>query len=827
MQNTPDRGPGIRGEPTPDPAAPRKPGSRTTAAGSEFLEALGSDLAALAAHLRGRLAAAPRWPARRALPAGPGSTAPGRARTTGRSVRRLVLGAAIAATGVVLAVSCAMLWAVLGLPIDRTTSEPEKPTLVLTAANGEPLGRAGPLTEAAVPLQDFSPTLIKAVLSTEDRRFYSHAGIDPVGILRAAHANRVAGQITEGGSTITQQLVKREYLNDDRSYVRKLREALMAIWLEAHLSKDQILTRYLNHVYLGDGAFGMAAAARLYFDKTPGDLTLPEAAMLAGLIQAPSAFDPLRHLAAAQARAATVLDAMVANHAIDAPAAAAAKADPATVKSSSRLTPAASWFADWVAKGAAPLAGSRTGIVRVRTTLVPGLQDLAQRVLDDALAQQGRRLGVSQGALVVMRPDGAVLAMVGGRDYRRSQFNRATDANRQPGSAFKLFVYLAALRQGYAPQDTVDAGPVDIKGWQPANFDDEHYGRITLAEAFARSVNTAAVRLAMKVGLGNVVDAARDLGITEPLPKVPSLALGSVGVSLVDLTGAFASVRADRMKVRPWGVAAIGAADGSRMLATVPPLASGQSLGPYQKPLVELLQGVVQHGTGRAAALDGFAAGKTGTSQDYRDAWFVGFDDALVVGVWVGNDDDSPMKRVVGGGLPAEIWKAFMTRATPVLEQQGTPVATDAAQPEDAAAVDDQGTEGSTGQPVAGFCDYQACSSTYHSFRASDCTYQPYDGGPRQLCEKGAPPPSSERVSAADEPSGAAPSGAAPSGAGASGATPSGAAPSGAAPSGAMAEASPPTQCNVAACAAHYSSFRASDCTYQPYDGGPRQLCEK
>ena len=272
-----------------------------------------------------------------------------------------------------------------------------------------------------------------------------------------------------------------------------------------------------------------------------------------------------------------------------------------------------------------------------------------------------------------MRPDGAVLAMVGGRDYASSQFNRAVDANRQPGSAFKLFVYLAALRKGYTPQDTIDAGPVDIKGWEPENFDSEHFGRITLAQAFAQSVNTAAVRLAMNVGLDNVIAAARDLGITEPLPEVPSLALGTAGVSLLDLTGAFASVRADHMRLRPWGVAAVGGETGSRMLATLPPLGAGQALDPYQKPLVELLEGVVEHGTGRAAALDGFAAGKTGTSQDYRDAWFIGFDDRLVVGVWLGNDDDKPMKRVVGGGLPASIWKAFMTEATPLLDREGMP----------------------------------------------------------------------------------------------------------------------------------------------------------
>ncbi len=603
------------------------------------------------------------------------------------------------------------------LPVDKPASEPQKPTLLLETANGEPLGRVGSLRVANVPLQEFPPILIKAVLSTEDRRFYDNIGVDPLGILRAAFANRAADGVVQGGSTITQQLVKLQYLDDDRTYIRKLREALIAIWLGAHLSKDEILTRYLNRVYLGDGAYGMAAAAQLYFGTRPVDLTLPEAAMLAGLIRAPSELDPLHHLGGAQARAATVLDGMVADHVIDAKAANAAKANPATVKASPGLAPAASWFADWVAKGAAPLVGSQAGSVRVRTTLMPHLQNLAQQVVDDALDKQGRRLGVAEGALVAMRPDGAVLAMVGRRDYRTSQFNRAVDANRQPGSAFKLFVYLSALRKGYTPQDTIDAGPVDIKGWEPENFDDEHYGRITLADAFAQSVNTAAVRLAMDVGLDNVIAAARDLGVTEPLPHVPSLALGSVGVSLLELTGAFASVRADRMHERPWGLAAVGTENGSRMLTTLLPIRSAQNLDPYQKPLVELLQGVIEYGTGRAAALDGFAAGKTGTSQDYRDAWFIGFNDALVVGVWVGNDDDTPMRRVVGGILPASIWKQFMTEATPLMNRRGLPVAaaseTEAMQlddaptpqPNDRSTLDTQAVGGSS-EP--GACDYQA-----------------------------------------------------------------------------------------------------------------------
>ncbi len=811
MQNTPDREAKFAARDTPINAARQKPGSRTAAAASEFLKALGSDLAIFANYLRDLFVTARmRWGRRLApqSPLAPQSAVTltntvarppgaGRVRTTARGLRRLVFGIAVAGTGTLLVLCCALLWALLGLPIDHAGGVADKPTLLLEAANGDPLGRVGSFTVADEPLKDFPAILIQAVLSTEDRRFYDHPGVDPLGILRAVHANRAAGEVVEGGSTITQQLVKMEYLTRDRTYVRKLREALMALWLEVHLSKDQILDRYLNRVYLGDGAYGMAAASQLYFNKRPADLTLPEAAMLAGLIKAPSEFDPVHHLKAAHARAATVLDGMVADHVIDVKAANAAKAEPATIKLSRQLAPARSWFTDWAAKSALQLAGSQTGSVRVRTTLLPDLQNLAQQTLDDALAKQGRQLGVSEGALVAMRPDGAVLAMVGGRNYDKSQFNRAVDANRQPGSAFKLFVYLAALRKGYTPQDTIDAGPLDIHGWSPANFDDEHYGRITLAEAFAKSVNTAAVRLAMDVGLDNVIAAARDLGITEPLPHLPSLALGSVGVSLVDMTSAFASVRADRMPVRPWGVAALGPQGASRMLTTAPSLASSRTLDPYQKPLVELLQGVVQHGTGTGAALDGFAAGKTGTSQDYRDAWFIGFNQPLVVGVWVGNDDDSPMKGVVGGSLPASIWKRFVTEATPLLDQQGMRVAvspaSDTGQTDNQATLDQQAGEGTSGEPNPS-CNYQACSSTYHSFRPTDCTYQPWGSGARQQCKIG-------EDSANENQSEPAPT--------------------------VASNAASRGQCNVDACARTYSSFNSADCTYQPYGGGPRQLCEK
>ena len=515
----------------------------------------------------------------------------------------------------------------------------------------------------------FPINFVQAVLSIEDRRFYSHWGVDLWGVGRAFHSNWTAGGIVEGGSTITQQLAKMQIVGAERSMQRKLREALTAVWMDFRLGKDEILTRYLNSVYLGAGAYGMSAAARMYFDKGLPDLTLAEAALLAGLIQAPSRYDPFRNLGAAQRRAAFVIDAMAETGAIDARSARQAKAEPATLKPSARTAQAGSWFADWIAKHELPkLAGAAKRAMRIRTTLRPELQQLAEKIVNETLDGVGAARGATQAALVAMRPDGSVVAMVGGRDYTDSQFNRAVDAKRQPGSAFKLFVYYAALRKGYALDATIDASPVEVGRWQPENADGRQYGDIALSEAFSQSVNSAAVRLGMKVGLDEVVAAARELGLEAPLAKIPSMALGTNEVSLIDITRAFASVRAGRPKFEPWGISAFGA-EGSGLRLLGPPKGPEEGLS-YQQALTTLLQGVVEHGTGRGAALEGdSAAGKTGTSQDYRDAWFIGFNKALVVGVWVGNDDRTPMKGVTGGSLPVQIWKRFVAAATPLADR--------------------------------------------------------------------------------------------------------------------------------------------------------------
>lgn len=630
-----------------------------------------------------------------------------------------------------------------------TLSEITSPrVIVLTSADGHALRHAGELRLAPITAKDAPPGLVDAVLSIEDRRFYQRGAVDFLSMFRALRQNLDAGKIVAGGSTITQQLVKTNFLGRQRTYQRKLREAAISIWLERHLTKDQILTAYLNSVYLGSGATGFPAAAKLYFNKSVADLSLPEAAMLAGMINAPEQNDPLHDLDAARKRAATVLDAMVVNGKLTEDQALVAKLHPATPNPAS-ITPAPSgWFADWVYEKALSATPAHAGTVQIRTTLDPRLQQKAVEIVRSILAQYGAEKHASEAALVAMRPDGAVLAMVGGRDYAKSSYNRAVQAKRQPGSAFKLFDYYAALRQGYTPENEILDAPIDVHGWHPANYGHRHHGVVTLADAFAQSLNDATVRLSQQVGIDQVIAAARDLGLRARLGKNPSLALGTSEVTLLDLTSAYAAVRAGKAPVTPWGISGIKIQGQQNYVSAGGGEGSQHSLGQYQAALIRLMQGVVDHGTGRAAKLQGFAAGKTGTTQDYRDAWFVGFDDSLVAGVWVGNDDHRPMKGVAGGTLPAMIWKAFMEQAgsmearAPTASAPTTVGLAPATNPHEPASPNEaQVSQGQNSAPPPqeaqnAQCNIPACEAFYHSFRASDCTYQPYSGGPRQYCAR-------------------------------------------------------------------------------------------
>jgi penicillin-binding protein 1A len=534
-----------------------------------------------------------------------------------------------------------------------------RPQITLLDREGKVFASFGDRYGKYLHLDQMSPWLPKAVVAIEDRRFYQHPGIDPLGIARAFMHNLEQGRVVEGGSTISQQLAKLAFLTPERSFSRKIKEALYTVWIEARFDKNEILEAYLNRLYLGSGAYGVDGAARQYFDKPASALTLPEAAMIAGLIQAPSRYAPTRDLGLAQRRASVVLDSMVRNGVLTTEQAAGAKAHPATLaRPRSR---AAGYFADWVVvDGRLHTDAPQTNLV-IHTTLDQTLQRAAETTVKDTLAQHGERRHADQAALVAMTLDGRIRAMQGGRSYARSQFNRATQALRQPGSAFKLFVYLAALEEGVMPEDWVSAEPLEVDGWQPHNFDDDYPREIPVVDAFAKSVNTASVRLAEHVGRQKVIAMAERLGITSDLRDDPSLALGSSEVSLLELTAAYAEVANGGRLVWPEGIEQVSAGD--EVLYRRRPV-DGRVLEPaVVRAMTGMLEMAVSRGTGRRAALRRFTAGKTGTSSDHRDAWFIGFTDELVVGVWVGNDDGRPMRGVTGGGLPALIFREFVLRA--------------------------------------------------------------------------------------------------------------------------------------------------------------------
>ncbi|MCU0890279.1 MAG: PBP1A family penicillin-binding protein [Sandarakinorhabdus sp.] len=552
-------------------------------------------------------------------------------------------------------------WLVATAPLDRALQPAEQPSLILTDITGKPIARRGDYKDEPVTIAELPAHVPAAFISIEDRRFRDHIGIDPIGIFRALVTNVEAGGVRQGGSTITQQLAKTSFLSSERSLKRKLQEVIIALYLEARLSKDEILQNYLSSVYFGDGAYGIRAAARTYFDKAPAQLSLGEAAMLAGLVQAPSRLAPSRHLDRARERAGQVLAAMVDTGAIT--AAQARAATPARYRPGRKPLPTGSYFADWVLREARDAIEADYGETVVRTTLDPKLQKIAESIVKDGLARS-RGLDVSQAALVAMRMDGRVVAMVGGADYAASSFNRATQAQRQPGSSFKLFVYLAALESGLTPADTIVDEPITIGDYAPENDDRRFRGRISLATAFAASSNVVAVKLAQQVGIPAVAAQVKKLGIEGGVSIYPAMALGTTPIPLIDMTRAFAAVAAGRYPIK-----ATGLWRDEKWPDKVTPPAETKDSWPVRANMLQLMSSVVRNGTGNAARLPIPAWGKTGTTQNHRDALFIGFAGDLVVGVWVGNDDNSPMAAsVVGGSLPARLWKGFMSRA---LEAEG------------------------------------------------------------------------------------------------------------------------------------------------------------
>jgi len=554
------------------------------------------------------------------------------------------------AAGLLLLILIVM-WLAITAPLSKSLQPIVPPRITLLAADGTPIARNGAIVDRPVKAAELPPHVTQAFLAIEDRRFYSHLGIDPRGLLRAAWSNATGSGIMQGGSTITQQLAKFTFLTPERSMTRKAREMLIAFWLESWLTKDEILERYLSNVYFGDNVYGLRAASLHYFYRQPERLTLSQASMLAGLVQAPSRLAPTKNPDRAAKRAKLVLNAMVAAGFIDA---AKAKATPIPVLDGRWRDnlPTGTYFADWAMPQARALTESGYANVRINTTLDSRLQNIARSVISRA------PLGGAQVAMVAMRPNGEVVAMVGGRSYKSSPFNRAVQAKRQPGSTFKLFVYLAALRSGMNPDSIIADTPINEGPYRPKNAGGTYRGDITLEQAFARSSNVASVRLYNRVGGKSVERAARDLGIKSALTLDPSLALGSSGVTLLELTAAYAGVAANSWPVEP-------RAFKTEEQGWIGWLFSGERSfdGRTHKMLLKLLGSAVTDGTGRAARLSVPAYGKTGTSQDNRDALFIGFAGNLVVGVWIGNDNNTPLRGVNGGGLPARIWRDFMSQA--------------------------------------------------------------------------------------------------------------------------------------------------------------------
>jgi penicillin-binding protein 1A len=551
------------------------------------------------------------------------------------------------------------------LPItaDRLGEVNRTPSITLLDTDGKVFATRGAAFGYRVKVDEMPAHLPAAFIVTEDRRFYSHSGVDYRGMMRAFFANWRAGGVVQGGSTITQQLAKNTFLKPERTWSRKFEELFLSFWLERHYSKDEILTLYLNRIYLGSGAYGVDAAAREYFGKSVREVSLAEAAMLAALTRAPSRYSPEVNLKLAQQRANLVVDLLHQDGQITDEQARKAKAKPATPILKEGVE-SANYFADFVMDQLVRLDIRPDKDLIVRTTINPKLQAAAEQNLVKILERDGKGRSATQGALVAMEPNGAVRSIVGGKDYTASTFNRAYQARRQPGSSFKPFVFLAALEHGLTPDDVREDAPYEVNGWSPQNYDGSYLGEITLREALAKSVNTVAIRVADEVGRRKIIGVAQRLGIASPLEPNRSLPLGTSEVTLFEMTRAFAAFSNNGNRVDPYVILDVKTSDGTVLYQYRPappiPVMNQRALGEMNQMMFE----VVQTGTGQRAGMDPRpVAAKTGTSQDWRDAWFVGYTADYVTGVWVGNDDNTSMKKVVGGSLPASIWKAYMLAA--------------------------------------------------------------------------------------------------------------------------------------------------------------------
>jgi penicillin-binding protein 1A len=602
--------------------------------------------------------------------------APARGRSAGRpsyrirpdkgfTVARLIYWSIVLALWAVIGSAGLFAWVAFHLPPIQSLEIPKRPpTIAISANDGHIFATRGEMGGAAVPIGEMPSYLPKAFIAIEDRRFYEHHGIDPIGLMRAIVANMLHRGISQGGSTITQQLAKNLFLSRNRDLMRKLQEIMLALWLEHKFTKTEILELYLNRVYFGAGAYGVEAAAQRYFGKSARDVTLSEAALLAGLVKSPSRLAPTKNYDGAERRAQRVLAAMSDAGLLKKDVAQAAMAlGPTIVRPSAGGS--SNYVADWVMDVLNDLVGLVEEDIVVDTTIDVAMQAAAEKAVLDQLAQKGQRFGVEQGALVAMTPDGAVRALVGGRSYAENQFNRAVAARRQPGSTFKPFVYLTALEHGLTPDAVRDDRPIEVKGWRPENFNREYFGPVTLIQALANSLNSVSVRLTLELGPAAVVRTAHRLGIASRLDANPSIALGTSEVSVLELVSAYAPFANGGLAVTPHVVERVRTAHGGKLVYAHSKSAPERVIDPrYVAMMTAMMRETVLSGTGRRADLPGWpVAGKTGTSQDFRDAWFIGFTSQLVAGVWLGNDDNTPTKKITGGGLPVEVWSQFMRAA--------------------------------------------------------------------------------------------------------------------------------------------------------------------
>ena len=550
-------------------------------------------------------------------------------------------------------------YCLLTLPdMSEAINRTRQPSTTIIADNGNEVQTFGTVYSEVIRSEELPQYVVDAIVYTEDRRFYQHFGFDIISFTRAMAANIFAGRYAQGGSTITQQVAKNLFLTSEKSVRRKVQELLLAFWLEYKFSKEQILTLYLNRVYLGSGAYGIEAASQKYFQKTSRDLNIKEAAVIAGMLKAPSRYNPIASKERAMERARVVLKIMQEHGLIS-------EADHSRIlkmplgKEKSAKVAGAAYFADWVYNEVNAYIGERDEDIYVSTTLDQTLQEKASAVLREMIAANADR-NVTQGAIVIMDFDGAVKAMVGGANYNKSQFNRAVLALRQPGSAFKPFVYLTALQQGWKPEDKIMDVPVSIKGWRPQNDDKKYYGEVTLKYALAKSLNLATVNLAQQLSGREIIRTAQQMGINTPMQNSPSLALGAFEVTVLDMATAYTAIANGGYAVWPHAIEEIYSRDGFQLYQREKDEKTRILDAGAVEELTEMLEKVIKSGTGHRADIGRFAAGKTGTSQDNRDAWFVGFTDNLAAAVWLGNDDNSPMKGVYGSGLPAQIWKKVL-----------------------------------------------------------------------------------------------------------------------------------------------------------------------